>query len=239
MTLPPQNMKKYWDQKISWWADSSYEEQPRGIVDSVMAKMRRSVHARAVIALELMRPHLAGKTVLDIGCGNGHFLRGCLELGAARVIGIDIAPQAVELGRQLAKQNGYGDRSEFLVGRAGDGSFPDSDFVTGFGLIDWLRRGECMTMLKALKGRRVVFSYSEQDGSLDEWVHHFYLVERLRLFGGGVRAYHHPREEILARFREAGHRGVRVVARREMRFGRLVHNLPARDQRLLPDPAAK
>jgi SAM-dependent methyltransferase len=217
-------MRSYWDDKITWWADSSYEEKPRGAVQRFMARLRRSVHARAVISLELLRPIIAGKTVLDVGCGNGHFLKGCLEAGAARAIGIDIAPQAVDLAAELARRNGYADRSEFHVGRAKD-PLPPSDIVTGFGLIDWLSREECMAFFRQLKGRKFVFSFSEMDGSFDEWVHYFYLIERLRYFGGGVRAFHHPRSVILNRLAKAGITDVEVVVRREMRFGRLVHNL--------------
>ena len=218
-------MKNYWDDKITWWASSSYEEQPRGPIEKWMAGLRRSVHARAVVALELLRPQLAGKTILDIGCGNGHFLKCCVQMGAKRGYGIDIAPQAVDLARELADKNGVGDRLEFAVGRAGQGTFPETDIVTGFGLVDWLSRDECMKLFQSARGKKFVFSYSEQDGSFDEWVHHFYLIERLRYFGNGVRAYHHPRSIIQKRLREAGLTGVKFVAREEMRFGRLIHNL--------------
>lgn len=226
-----QDMRQYWDEKIDWWADSSYEEKPRGVVDRFMAKLRRSVHARAVIALELLKDELPGKTVLDIGCGSGHFIEGCIKAGAARGIGIDISPQAIELAKQQAEEHGIADKVEFLVGRAGQKEFPDSDIVTGFGLIDWLERDECMELLRAIQGRKFVFSYSEMDGSFDEWVHYFYLIQRLRWFGGGVRAYHHPRQTILNRLYKAGFRDVEVVVRREMRFGRLVHNLNAKEFR--------
>ncbi len=225
---PPQDrqeMRRYWDEKISWWADSSYEEHPRGPVDRLMAHLRRSVHARAVIALEMLRPHLAGKTVVDVGCGNGHFLHCCLEAGAAHAVGIDISPAAIEEARSLAERHGTADRSEWHVGRAGDGTLPPGDFVTGFGLVDWLEKDECMQFFKALHGRHFVFSFSEMDGSFDEWVHYFYLIKRLEWFGNGVRAYHHPRRTILRRLQRASIDDVQVVARREMRFGRLVHNL--------------
>lgn len=220
-----EGMKSYWDEKITWWAASSYEDQPRGMWEQFMAKLRRSVHARAVIALELLRPHIKDKTVLDIGCGNGHFLKGCLDLGAKHVYGVDIAPQAIEMAKNLAEQNNYSERSTFYVGRAGDDEFPDADFVTGFGLLDWLRRRECMKLFNTIAGKKFVFSFSEQDGSFDEWVHHFYLVERLRWFGNGVRVYHHPRQVMLDRLAEAGIKDVEVVVRKEMRFGRLIHNL--------------
>jgi len=49
-----------------------------------------------VVFAELMHPiwaSLQGKRVLDIGCGNGRWLRWCLELGAdpAQIVGVDIS----------------------------------------------------------------------------------------------------------------------------------------------------
>ncbi|HMX61971.1 MAG TPA: methyltransferase domain-containing protein [Candidatus Sumerlaeota bacterium] len=220
-----EGMKSYWDEKIDWWAESSYEEKPRGPLERWMASLRRSVHARAVIALELLEPFIKDKVVLDVGCGNGHFAKCCAELGAKHVIGTDISPTAVEIARKLAKANGVGDRTTFEVARAGE-PLPPSDVVTGFGLVDWLEREECLRFFRNIKDRTFMFSYSDQDGSFDEIIHHFYLVERLRLFGGGVRAYHHPRATIEGRLRKCNITNFEIVSRKEMRFGRLVHNLP-------------
>lgn len=225
MAESAKQMRAHWDEKITWWAASAYEEQPRGLLDSVMARLRRSVHARAVIALELLGRQLEGKVVLDVGCGNGHFLDGCLRQGARHVIGMDISPAAVELAREIAGRNGNADRSTFVVGKAGDGNLPEADIVTGFGLIDWLDAEECLRFFASLRGRKFMFSYSEMDGSFDELVHYVYLVQRLRWFGMGVRAYHHPRSVILNRLKKSGAGPAEVVSRKEMRFGRLVHNL--------------
>lgn len=49
-----------------------------------------------VVFAELMHPiwaSLQGKRILDIGCGNGRWLRWCVELGAdpAQIVGVDIS----------------------------------------------------------------------------------------------------------------------------------------------------
>ncbi len=46
------------------------------------------------------------KTVLDIGCSNGMFLRAADDLGAKRVVGIDF-PNMVEMAEELAILDGY------------------------------------------------------------------------------------------------------------------------------------
>ena len=49
---------------------------------------------------------LAGKTVLDYGCGSGILAMAAAALGAAYVFGVDIDPQAVETARFNTEANG-------------------------------------------------------------------------------------------------------------------------------------
>jgi SAM-dependent methyltransferase len=46
-------------------------------------------YERALAARLLSTYQLRGGTVLELGCGNGHFLQTLLEMGAARAVGID------------------------------------------------------------------------------------------------------------------------------------------------------
>lgn len=52
-----------------------------------------------------------GQCVLDYGCGSGILAIAAARLGAARVVGVDIDPAAVEAARLNAERNGV--RSEF------------------------------------------------------------------------------------------------------------------------------
>lgn len=58
---------------------------------------------------------LAGKTVVDFGCGSGILGIAALKLGAARVIGIDIDPQAIQASRDNAERNGVADQIELYL----------------------------------------------------------------------------------------------------------------------------
>jgi len=53
---------------------------------------------------------LKGKTVVDFGCGSGILSLAALKLGAEKVIGIDIDPQALQASLENAKRNGVEDR---------------------------------------------------------------------------------------------------------------------------------
>jgi len=53
---------------------------------------------------------LAGKTVLDFGCGSGILALAALKLGAARAIGVDNDPQALTASVDNAQRNGVAER---------------------------------------------------------------------------------------------------------------------------------
>lgn len=53
---------------------------------------------------------LTGKTVIDFGCGSGILAIAAIKLGAAKVIGIDIDPQAIQASNNNAERNGVADK---------------------------------------------------------------------------------------------------------------------------------
>ncbi len=58
---------------------------------------------------------LAGKTVIDFGCGSGVLAIAALKLGAARVIGVDNDPQALVASRDNAERNQVAARIELFA----------------------------------------------------------------------------------------------------------------------------
>jgi ribosomal protein L11 methyltransferase len=53
---------------------------------------------------------LTGKTIVDFGCGSGILSIAALKLGAEKVIGIDIDPQALQASKANAERNNVVDR---------------------------------------------------------------------------------------------------------------------------------
>jgi len=63
-------------------------------------------HPTTRLCLSWLDRHVeGGETVLDYGCGSGILAIAALKLGAARVIGIDIDPQAIAASRDNAGRN--------------------------------------------------------------------------------------------------------------------------------------
>ena len=65
-------------------------------------------HPSTRLLLEELAARIAGgERVLDVGCGSGVLGLGALRLGAARVVGADIARPAIEATRRNAALNGF------------------------------------------------------------------------------------------------------------------------------------
>ncbi|MHB8678891.1 MAG: 50S ribosomal protein L11 methyltransferase [Rudaea sp.] len=60
---------------------------------------------------------LAGKTVVDYGCGSGILAIAALKLGAARAIGVDNDEQAIAASRDNAQRNGVADKLDLYLPR--------------------------------------------------------------------------------------------------------------------------
>jgi len=73
-------------------------------------------HPSTALCLEwLAAADLAGKSVLDYGCGSGLLGITALKLGAARATGVDIDPQALVATRENALVNGVAGRIEAVA----------------------------------------------------------------------------------------------------------------------------
>ena len=71
----------------------------------------------------IIRPYVAGKSVLELGCGEGH-LTASVFRNAARIKGIDISPIAISRANALSLPNASFQTSDFL-----DVSFAGYDVI--------------------------------------------------------------------------------------------------------------
>lgn len=81
------------------------------------------------------RGSLAGKRVLEIGCGRGVGMESLLSLGAAHVTGFDLDLKMVALAQERVAK--YGDRAHVFVGDAEaiDASDASFDAIVDYGII--------------------------------------------------------------------------------------------------------
>ncbi|GHA58734.1 50S ribosomal protein L11 methyltransferase [Photobacterium aphoticum] len=102
------------------WICPSWREAPEPDAVNVMLDpglaFGTGTHPTTSLCLEwLDGQDLEGKTVIDFGCGSGILAIAAIKLGAAKVIGIDIDPQAILASRDNAERNGVADKLELFL----------------------------------------------------------------------------------------------------------------------------
>ncbi|WP_018811703.1 SAM-dependent methyltransferase [Salinispora pacifica] len=150
-------------------------------------------------------------SVLELGCGTGGLLLHMAARDASlRAVGLDIAPEAVELARRRVAERGLGDRLEFVVGDAfAPDTWPENaascDFMLAVGALhEQFRDGEDAVVallaryrgwLSAKLGR--VFLLAEPELRIDAEDGDYFLLHALTKQG-----FPQPREpwlDVLAR----------------------------------------
>lgn len=94
----------------SLWICPSWHEIPDPSATNIMLDpglaFGTGSHETTSLCLDWLASHdIKGKTVIDFGCGSGILAIAAIKLGAAKVIGIDIDPQALQASYQNAIKN--------------------------------------------------------------------------------------------------------------------------------------
>lgn len=102
------------------WICPSWREIPDPSAVNVMLDpglaFGTGTHPTTSVCLEWLEGlDLKGKTVIDFGCGSGILAIAAIKLGAEKVIGIDIDPQAILASKDNAGRNGVADQLELFL----------------------------------------------------------------------------------------------------------------------------
>jgi 2-polyprenyl-3-methyl-5-hydroxy-6-metoxy-1,4-benzoquinol methylase len=138
------------------------------LVNAVVNKVfRKSMVLRYERTLAGCQP-IAGKTVIDIGCGPGHYAVALAAGGASRVLGVDFAPGMIEIAKQRAARAGMSDRCTFTLGDflevTGDEKF---DYAIVMGFMDYIEDAGALMrkVLRVCRGK-AFFSFPADGGPL-------------------------------------------------------------------------
>ena len=97
------------------WCDIPQPDDINIMLDPGLA-FGTGTHPTTALCLQwLDAQDLTDKTVLDFGCGSGILGIAAIKLGAKRVIGVDIDPQALDATRDNARRNDCEDKFELYL----------------------------------------------------------------------------------------------------------------------------
>jgi SAM-dependent methyltransferase len=158
---------------------------------------RQAMRLRYEKTLQGCRP-IEGRSVLDVGCGPGHYGIALARAGAARVLGIDFAPGMVELAGRNAREAGIGNVCQFV-----DGDFlawplqRDWDYSIVMGFMDYVADSEPVIQKVASVTRVRAFFSFPKDGGLLAW-------QRKLRYRNRCDLYLYTRDKVKALLRRSG-----------------------------------
>jgi 2-polyprenyl-3-methyl-5-hydroxy-6-metoxy-1,4-benzoquinol methylase len=128
---------------------------------------RKSMMLRYVKTIEGCDP-IEGKTVLDVGCGPGHYGIALALKGARRIVGIDFAPGMIRLAEQNAASAGAEDRCSYVCGDFMEYDAADVfDYSILMGFMDYMEDPRrVIEKAVALTSSRAFFSFPADGGFL-------------------------------------------------------------------------
>lgn len=177
--------------------DLIYREEKNLSQKLVDRLFRGVIHRRFALTFELCGP-VAGKRVLDIGCGSGRYAVEFARRGA-QVIGLDFAPAMVEMARAAAAGAGVADRCQFVQADFLDWVAPQRfDICLAIGFFDYTAEpGPFLEKMRRAAEERAICSFPIRWTlrSPTRWM-------RLRL--NDCPVFFYDRTQVLRLFRENG-----------------------------------
>jgi SAM-dependent methyltransferase len=222
----PVDPKQFWEDKLLAWEQGRYGKPERalGLLEWIANRSSMSLRHRLTITPELLKPFLAGKRVVELGCGSGLLAARFIEYGAASYLGIDIAESAIRNARQA--HGGRDARIAFAVEGVADLQPLAADLVISLGLFDWLRDDEIANVFAKSGSADFLHAIAERRPGLQQWLHRAYVQ----------LAYGYRTDSYRPRYLTCGHIEAlaTAVARRpvyayrhwQLSFGALISSLP-------------
>jgi len=126
---------------------------------------------------------VAGKSVIDIGCGPGHYSIALARQGADKVLGLDFAPGMLKIARDRAQFAGVGGRCSFALGDLLTHPLPDPfDYAIVMGVMDYVSDPQAIVeRVLDIVRVRAFFSFPKAGGPL-AWQRQLRYRNRCDLF---------------------------------------------------------
>lgn len=178
--------------------DAIYEDRKNPFDRFIDGVWRGVVRKRFNLTLQRLAP-LAGKSVVDVGCGSGRYCLAYAKAGAASVVGIDFAEVMVDLANKHAKAQGVADRCRFIAG-----TFPADvppgpyDYATAMGFFDYVADpASLLTAMRKMTRSTMVMSFPKSR----EWR---VPIRRVRFWLARCPLYLYSRKRVEELMRAAG-----------------------------------
>lgn len=160
------NVEHFFDSYASEF-DSIYGTEQSLLGRLINPIFRKSMRLRFEKTLSCCQP-IQGKTVLDIGCGPGHYSVALGRRGARKVVGIDFAESMIEIATKKAAVLNLSETCHFVLEDIMDfGTDEEFDYAIVMGVMDYIATPErFINKVLTLTDGKALFSFPASGGLL-------------------------------------------------------------------------
>lgn len=219
--------RAFWEAKILDWEASRYGAADRAptVMERIAGRASWSLRFRLEAALALLTPVVAGRPVLELGCGSGLLAEPLMAAGAAAYHGMDFAETAILRARQRVADGPHARRISFEAAPVAAAANPDDAVVISLGLLDWLEPRDLRHVL-SLGRRGFLHTFSERRASPQQWIHRLYVHAAYGRRNRGYAPRYHKASD-LAAMAAAGSTQPSVIRDPRLTFGVFLTDLSA------------
>ena len=171
------NKKDFWENKIIGWEDIRYKSKSDKLnfFEKFVNKTNKTLIFRLNTALQILKPLVKNKKVVELGCGSGFLAYEIINSGATSYVGYDISENAIARAIEISKKKSYEGKSKFYAKSIKDIPLLDADYVFSLGLTDWLTADELDHLFNVSKNSDNLHSISEDKKTISQLLHKAYV----------------------------------------------------------------
>lgn len=189
-------VRRYFE-KESRSFDAIYSGQANPFMCLVNRIFRRGMYNRYRRTMEVC-DQVAGKRILDVGCGSGRFAIP-LALAGAEVIGIDFAGSMLDIAARLAEDNDVSDRCHFI-----GADFLEHDFGYKFDIVLAMGFFDYTEDTRPFLGKMRQLVTDEMIATFPRLWTFRTPLRKLRLSLSGCPVYFYTRSQVMSFFQQTG-----------------------------------